>query len=185
MLRSAPAIDFGVVADAAGMSVRDLVLEVERLRGRGRCDRLAAEAMTFPRITRAKKRQILGHRVCSPSVTLRSTWDTDIAAGDPVPGTARWTRRSVELPGAPRVAFTSVASPVPALHAAGQAHCPAAIAVWLAGGAPLCTERLAAVTPHPAALAALATSTDANTRSVAAGRDDLPSALAAAADRQL
>ena len=45
MLRSAPAMDLGVVADAAGMSVRELVIEVEQLRGRGRCDQFAAEAV--------------------------------------------------------------------------------------------------------------------------------------------
>ena len=133
--------------------------------------------MTYPHVTRAKKRHILERRGCPPAVKLRSTWDTDIAAPDPVPGTARWTRRSVELPGAPRAAFTAAAAPFVALHVAEQAHCPPAMAIRLAGGAPSCTERLAAVTPHPAALAALVTSVDEATRSVAAGRADLPPAL--------
>ena len=53
ILRSTPAMDLGVVADAAGMSVRELVIEVEQLRGRGRRDQLAAEAWTYPLITRA------------------------------------------------------------------------------------------------------------------------------------
>ena len=103
MLRSAPAMEFGAVAAAAGMPVGDLVVEVEQLRGRGRCDRLAASAMTFPLITRSKRLRILDHRVCPPFVTLRSTWeiararwDTAISAGDRVPGTARWTYRSVD-----------------------------------------------------------------------------------------
>ena len=188
MLRSAPAMEFGAVAAAAGMPVGDLVIEVDQLQGRGRCDRLAASAMTFPLITRSKRLRILDHRVCPPFVTLRSTWeiararwDTAISAGDRVPGTARWTYRSVDQTTAPRVAFTTdVAAPVAALHAVEQAHCPPTIAVRLAAGDPHRTERLAAVTPHPAALAALVTSTDETTRSVAASRDDLPPALAAA-----
>ena len=182
MLRSAPAMGTAAAAAAAGIPVRDLVIAVERLRGRGRCDQLAADAMTYPRIAAYKKRHILNLRVCSPPVTLRSTWDTDIAAGDPVPGVARWTRRSVELATAPRVAFTSaVAAPVSAAaQIVEQAHCPAAMAVRLAAGPPHRTERLAAVTPHPEALAALVASGDAATRSAAASRDDLPPALAAA-----
>ena len=182
MLRSAPAIGTAAAAEAAGVAIGDLVVGVERLRGRGRCDRLAAAAMTYPRIARFKKRRILGHRVCPPPVTLRSGWDTGIAAGDRVPGVARWTRRSVELASAPRVAFTAaVAAPVSAaVQIVEQAHCPPAMAVGLAAGPPQRTERLAAVTPHPAALAALVASGDAGTRSVAAGRDDLPAALAAA-----
>ena len=185
MLRSAPAMDFGAVATAAQMPIRGLVLEVEHLRGRGRCDQLASSALTYPHITRPKKRHLLKHRACPPPVTMRSRWDTEIAARDTVPGTARWTRRSVDLTTAPRVAFTSLQAPLAALHIAEQGHCPAAIAVWLASGEPLCTERLAAITPHPAALAALIASTDNNTRRVAAERDDLPAALAAAARRKL
>ncbi len=182
MLRSAPAMETAAAAEAAGIPVRDLVTGVERLRGRGRCDQLAADAITYPRIAKYKKRRILNLRACPPPVTLRSTWDTDIADGDPVPGMARWTRRSVELATAPRVAFTSaVAAPVSAAaQVVEQVHCPAAIAVLLAAGPPHRTERLAAVTPHPAALAALVASDDAATRSAAASRDDLPPALAAA-----
>ena len=174
MLRSAPAMDFGAIAAATRVPVRDLVIAVERLRGRGRCDQLAADAMTYPRIAKFKKRRILSSRVCSPPVTLRSSWDTDIADGDAVPGVARWTRRSVELATAPRVAFTSAvaASVSAAAQIVEQANCPAAIAV-----------RLAAVTSHPAALAALVASGDAATRSAATGRGDLPPALAAAATR--
>ena len=185
MLRSAPAMDFGAVAAAARMSVRDLVIEVEQLRGRGRCDQLAAAAMMFPLITRAKKGHILGHRVCPPFVTLRSTWDPFIAARDRVPGTARWTCRSVDQTAAPRVAFTTDVAAVSGLHAVGQAHCPTAIATRLAASGPHLTECLAAVTPHPAALAALVTSTDETTRRVAASRDDLPAALTAASRQTL
>lgn len=185
MLRSAPALGTAAAAEAAGIPVRDLVIGVERLRGRGRCDQLAADAMTYPRIAKYKKRHILNLRVCSPPVTLRSTWDTDIAADDPVPGVARWTGRSVELATAPRVAFAAaVAVAMPAgVRVVEQAHCPAAMAVRLAAGPPQCTERLAAVTPHPAALAALVASGDAATRSAAASRDDLPPVLAVAAAR--
>ena len=185
MLRSAPALGTAAAAEAAGIPVRDLVIGVERLPGRGRCDQLAAEAMAYPRIAAYKKRRILTLRGCPPPVTLRSTWDTDIADGDPVPGVARWTRRSVELATAPRVAFAAaVAAPVSAAaQTVEQAHCPAAMAVRLAAGPPHRAERLAAVTPHPAALAALITSGDAATRRAAASRYDLPSALAAAATR--
>ena len=185
MLRSAPAMETAAAAEAAGIPVRDLVVAVERLRGRGRCDQLAAAAMTYPRIAAYKKRRILNLRVCPPPVTLRSTWDTDIADGDPVPGMARWTRRSVELAAAPRVAFTAAvtASVSAAAQIVEQAHCPAAMAVRLAAGPPHRTERLAVVTPHPEALAALVASDDAATRSATASRDDLPPALAAAATR--
>lgn len=185
MLRSAPAMGTAAAAEAAGIPVRDLVIGVERLRGRGRCDQLAADAMTYPRIAPWKKRRVLNLWGCPPPVTLRSTWDTDIAADDPVPGVARWTRRSVELATAPRVAFTSaVAAPMSAAaQTVEQVHCPAAMAVRLAAGPPHRTERLAAVTPHPAALAALITSGDAATRRAATNRDDLPPALAAAAGR--
>ena len=183
MLRSAPATGTAAAAAAAGVPVRDLVVGVERLRGRGRCDRLAAAAMAYPRIAPFKKRRILSHRVCSPPVTVRAGWDTDIGAGDRVPGTARWSRRSVELATAPRVAFTAAvaAAASAAVPVVEQAHCPAAMAVWLAAGSPQRTRRLAAVTPHPAALAALAVSDDAATRRVVAKRGDLPPALAAAA----
>ena len=136
MLRSAPVMGTAAAAEAAGVAIGDLVVGVERLRGRGRCDRLAAAAMTYPRIARFKKRRILGHRVCPPPVTLRSGWDTGIAAGDRVPGVARWARRSVELASAPRVAFTlAVAAPVSAaIKIVEQAHCPPAMAVGLAAG---------------------------------------------------
>ena len=179
MLRSAPAMDFGAIAAATRVPVRDLVIAVERLRGRGRCDQLAAEAIVYPRIAAYKKRYILGSRVCPPPVTLRSSWDTDIAGGDEVPGVARWTRRSVELDAAPRVAFTAAVAAPAAVQVVEQAHCPAAMAVRLAAGPPHRTERLAAVTPHAAALAALVASGDAATRSAATSRGDLPPALAA------
>ena len=171
MLRSAPAIDLGVVAETAQMSVRGLVLEVERRQGRGRCDQLAADAITYPHITRPKQLRILNHRNCPPFVTLRSTWEPGLAATDGIPGVQRWSRRSVDQTTAPRVAFTAAAAaPVPALYAAEQSHCPPAIAARLAAGPPRLTERLAAVTPHRVALAALAASSDETTRNIAAAR---------------
>ena len=186
MLRSAPAIDFRAVAAATQTPVRDLAIEVEQLRGRGRCDQFAAAAMMCPLITRAKKVQILGHRVCPPFVTLRSTWDTAIYESDRVPGVARWGCRSVDQPTAPRVAFIAdVAARVSGLRAVEQAHCPPAIAVRLAASGPHRAERLAAVTPHLVALAALVTDPDETIRGVAAGRGDLPRALAVANPRTL
>ena len=180
MLRSAPAMALGAVADAARVPARDLAAAVEQLQGRERCARLAASAMTFAHITEAKKRRILDNRACPPPVTLRSTWDPDIATSDKVPGIARWRGRSVDQPAAPRVAFTTdTASRVPGLHTVEHPHCPPAIAVALAAGPPERTERLAAVTPHPAALAALVTSTDDRTRRISADRGDLHPALAA------
>ena len=184
MLRSAPAMDLGVVADAAGMSVRELVIEVEQLRGRGRCDQFAAEAWTYPLITRAKRRRILTHRACTPFLSLRSTWEPALSPRDRIGGVAQWSHRNVDHPAAPRGAFAAAAAaPVPALYAAEQSHCPPAIATRLAAGRPQLTRRLAAVTTHPAALAALVTSTDETTRSAAAGRGDLPAALAATNQR--
>ena len=49
MLRSAPAMGTVAAAEAAGITIRDLVIGVERLRGRGRCDQLAAATMAYPR----------------------------------------------------------------------------------------------------------------------------------------
>ena len=185
MLRSAPAMGLAAVADAAGMGARDLMLEVERLQGRRRCDKLAASAMTYPLITRAKKRRILDHRVCPPFVTLRYAWD--ISACDRVPGVVGWTHRLVDQPAAPRVAFaTDAAARVSGLYAVGRAHCPPAIAVRFAMvSGPRRAERLAAVTPHLPVLAALVTSADEATRYAAAYRGDLPPALEAAALRTL
>ena len=184
MLRSAPAIDLGVVAETAQVSVRDLVLEVEQRPGRGRCDQLAAEAWTYPLITPAKRRRILDHRACPPFLSLRSTWEPVLSSRDRTGGVARWSHRNVDHPAAPRGAFAAAAAaPVPALYAAEQSHCPPAVATRLAAGHPQLTRRLAAVTTHPAALAALVTSADETTRSAAASRGDLPAALAATNQR--
>ena len=184
MLRSAPAMDFGAVAAVARTPVRDLAVAVEQIPGRGRCDQLAATAMTYPLITGAKQRTILKHRACPPPVTLRSTWIPGLVARDRIPGMARWTHRSVDQRTAPRVAFTTdIASDLPGLCAVEEPHCPPAIAVGLTASPPHRTERLAAATPHTAALAALVASPDETTRIVATGRDDLPAVLASATGR--
>ena len=98
-----------------------------------------------------------------------------------MPGVARWGCRSVDQTTAPRVAFIAdVAARVSACMPLSRPTAPPAIAVRLAASGPHRAERLAAVTPHPAALAALVTDPDETIRGVAAGRGDLPRALAAA-----
>ena len=77
------------------------------------------------------------------------------------------------------MAYAKAAADPATSFLAVQPGCPPAIATRLTTtGDPFTTERLAATTSHPVALAALVTALDNNTRSVAANRSDLPPAPA-------
>ena len=164
------------IAAQLGMPDYQLRLAVAQLKGRGRCDQLAAEA------TAQHRQEVLQATTCPPFVARRAGWDERRFVRRSAPGVAGWASRSVSDPAAPRVAHTKAAAdPSSRPTAARQSGCPPAIAMRLVADDRPTGQFLAATTPHPAVIAALATAGDDNARVVAAGREDRPAGLAGTA----
>ena len=179
MLRSCPALSLNAVATGTGTPAVHLKLAVKQLKGRGRCDEIASSSTSWGSGYPRKRSMILDTRACPPFAVRRATWDQSGAVRANTPGAAGWSTRSTKKVTAPRVAYAKAAADPATSFGAVQPGCPPAIATRLTTtGDPFTTERLAATTSHPVALAALVTALDNNTRSVAANRSDLPPAPA-------
>ena len=182
MLRSAPAMDLSAVAAGVGMRAWPLRLAAERLRGRGCCDQLAASLVSWRHSTEGRRVRVLRSRVCPPFAARCAAWDRFEHVSGNAAGVAGWSARGVDSTAAARAAYArDVAAASDTTRCVEQPGCPPAMAARLATGHPNAARRLAAVTPHSVALAALVTASDDTTRRTAAGRGDLPPALAAAA----
>ena len=182
MLRSAPAMDLSAVAAGVGMRAWPLRLAAERLRGRGCCDQLAASSVSWRHSTEGRRVRVLRSRVCPPFAARCAAWDRSEHVSGNAAGVAGWSARGVDSTAAARAAYArDVAAASDTTRCVEQPGCPPAMAARLATGHPNAARRLAAVTVHSVALAALVTASDDTTRRTAAGRGDLPPALAAAA----
>ena len=179
-LCSVPAMSLRAVAARLGIADYQLRLAVAQLEGRGRCDQLAATA------TARLRREVLQATSCPPFVARRAGWDEPRFVRRSIPGVAGWASRGVNDPAAPRVAHAKAAAdPSSRPTAARQSGCPQAIAMRLVADDRPTGQYLAATTPHPAVIAALATAGDNDARAVAAGRDDRPAALTESASLRI
>ena len=177
MLRSAPALSLGDVADGVGVWPGALKAEVARLKGRGHGAQRAV-SLSYHHGSPRRRRLVLQSRVCPPFAARRAAWDRSGVVRRSAPGVAGWSSRGTDSPTAPRVAFAKAAADPATRFEAVKPGCPVAIAARLATGDRFTTERFAAVTPHRVVLAALVAAVDDNTRRVAAARHDLPTVLA-------
>ena len=195
MLRSAPAMSLGAIAAEIGTSSGALSVTAEKLRGRGRCDRMIAATMHGSG-SKPKRMQFLRLEVVPPFAARRFTWNDPISAHRANgPGTASWAVREVGVAAAPRAAFTQQIKRMAHFSdrssflddprfSVAQPHCPPAITTWLAtSGLVAAKRRLPDTSPPLTALAALVTDTDIDID--VATRVDLPPALAVANHRAL
>ena len=146
MLRSAPALRLDAVAAGVGTPVRDLKLALGQLRGRGRCDKLAAASTARRRGTPRRRSVILQSGLCPPFAARRATWDESPPVRVNAPGVAGWTSRSMDSTVAPRTAFvkTATAQHNDRFSAIQRPDGPPAIAVRLRAIEPFITRFLAA-----------------------------------------
>ena len=171
-----------VLAAQLGVPVHQLKWAVDQLGGRGRCDQLAATETARRRREPIRRQLVLQTMVCPPFVARRAGWDESRFVRRNAGGVAGWASRGVSNPAAPRVAHTKAAAASASRPiAARQRGCPPAIAVRLVADDRPTGQYLAASTPHPAVVAALATTGDNVASAVAAERHDRPAPLAGVA----
>ena len=174
-------MSLSVLATQLEMPVHRLKWAVDQLGGRGRCDQLAATE-TARRREPIRRQLVLQTMVCPPFVARRAGWDESRFVRGNARGVAGWASRGVSSLAAPRVAHTKAATASASRPiAARQRGCPPAIAVRLVADDRPTGQYLAASTPHPAVVAALAIAGDKVASAVAAERDDRPAPLAGVA----
>ena len=109
MLRSAPALSLGDVADGVGVWPGALKAEVARLKGRGHGAQRAV-SLSYHHGSPRRRRLVLQSRVCPPFAARRAAWDRSGVVRRSAPGVAGWSSRGTDSPTAPRVAFAKAAA---------------------------------------------------------------------------